>query len=82
MTTITMADYGLCSCFLQITRLIVECESQQQFDLIVDPYKGFWFPCARHFRLRLLVFLLLSVCKQRASFMRMLRLFFAVFGEF
>ena len=54
-TTITMADYCLCSCFLQCTRLVVECESQQQFDLIIDPHKRFWFPWTSHFH-RLLVF--------------------------
>ena len=34
--------------FLQLTRLIVECESQQQFDLITGPHKRFWFPCTSH----------------------------------
>ena len=50
-----MADYCLCLWFLQLTRLVVECESQQQFNLIIDPHKRFWFPCSRHFR-PLLVF--------------------------
>ena len=77
-TTTTMVDY--CLCFLQRTRLVVECESQQQFDLIINPHKRFWFPCTSHFCFRIL--LLLSVCKQRAGFMRMLRLFFSIFGEF
>ena len=35
LITTTMADYRLCSCFLQLTRLAVECESQQQFNLII-----------------------------------------------
>ena len=42
--------------FLQLTCLVVECESQQQFDLMTGPYKRFWFPCTRHFHLLLLVF--------------------------
>ena len=42
--------------FLQLTRLVVECESQQQFDLIIGPHKRFWFPCTSHFRLLLVVF--------------------------
>ena len=54
--TKTMADYCLCLCFLQLTHLVVECESQQQFDLIIDPHKRFWFLCTSHFRLLLLVF--------------------------
>ena len=45
----------LCSCFLQLTRLIVECESRQQFGLIIGPHKRFWFLCTRHFHLLLLV---------------------------
>ena len=44
-TTTTMADYCLCSCFLQLTRLVVKCESQQQFNLVIDSHKCFWFPC-------------------------------------
>ena len=54
-TTTTMADYMLCSCFLQLTRLIVECESRQQFGLIIGPHKRFWFLCTRHFHHHLLV---------------------------
>ena len=42
--------------FLQRTCLVVECESQQQFDLIIGPHKQFWFPCTSHFRLLLVVF--------------------------
>ena len=42
--------------FLQLTRLVVECESQQQFDLITGPHKRFWFPCTSHFHLLLVVF--------------------------
>ena len=42
--------------FLQLTRLVVECESQQQFDLIIGPHKRFWFPCTRRFHLLLAVF--------------------------
>ena len=38
--------------FLQLTRLVVECESQQQF----DPHSRFWFPCTSHFHLLLVVF--------------------------
>ena len=55
-TTTTTADYCLCSCFLLLTRLVVECESQQQFDLIIDPHKWFWFPCTCHYCLHLVVF--------------------------
>ena len=51
-----MADYRLCSCFLQLTCLVVECESQQQLGLIIDPHRCFWFPCTSHFHLLLLVF--------------------------
>ena len=50
-TTTTVMDYCLCSCFLQLTRLVVKCESQQQFDLITGPHKRFWFPCTSHFHL-------------------------------
>ena len=84
-TTTTMADYCLCSCFLQITRLVVECESQQQFDLIIGPYKRSRFSCTSTFSSSsyyFVILLLLSVCKQRASFTRMLCLVFSVFGEF
>ena len=56
-TTTTMADDCLCSCFLQLARLVVACEAQQQFDLIIGPHKSFWFPCASHFCLFLLVFI-------------------------
>ena len=42
--------------FLQLTLLVVECESQQQFDLIIGPHKRFWFPCTSHFRHLLAVF--------------------------
>ena len=42
--------------FLQLTHLVVECESQQQFDLINGPHKQFWFPRTSHFRLLLVVF--------------------------
>ena len=42
--------------FLQLTHLVVECESQQQFDLIIGRHKRFWFPCTRRCRLLLLVF--------------------------
>ena len=45
-TTTTMADYCLRSYFLQLTRLIVECKWQQQFDLIIGPHKR-----RSHFRL-------------------------------
>ena len=55
ITTTIMADYCLCLCFLQLTRLVVECVLQQQFDLSIDSHKCFWFPCPSHFR-RLLVF--------------------------
>ena len=51
-----MADHCFCLCFLQLTRLVVGCESLQQFDLIIDPHKRFWFPCTSHFPLLLLVF--------------------------
>ena len=37
--------------FLQLTLLVVECELQQQFDLINGPHKRFWFPCNSHFHL-------------------------------
>ena len=36
---------------LQLTCLVVECESQQQFDLVIGPHKRFWFPCTSHCRL-------------------------------
>ena len=52
-TPTAMADDCLCLCFLQFAHLVVECESQQQFDLIIDPYKRFWFPGTSHFRLPL-----------------------------
>ena len=42
--------------FLLLTRLVVECESQQQFGLINGPHQRFWFPYTRHFHLLLLVF--------------------------
>ena len=48
--------------FLQPTRLVVECESQQQFDLIIGPHKRFWFPCTSHFRLLLVVFGFFPYC--------------------
>ena len=67
-TTTSMADYGLCSCFLQLTRLVVKHESQQQFSLIIGPHKRLWFPCTSHFHLLLVVFgfsvyCLFTVCK-------------------
>ena len=37
--------------FLRLTRLVVECEWQQQFGLINGPHKRFWFPSTRHFHL-------------------------------
>ena len=40
--------------FLQLTHLVVECESQQQFDLINGPHERFWFPCTSHFHLLLM----------------------------
>ena len=46
--------------FLKLTCLVVECESQQQFDLINCPQKQFWFPCTNHCR-RLLVVLRFTV---------------------
>ena len=69
--------------FLQLTCLVVECESQQQFDLINGPQTILvslheplssssycvWFLC------------LLSVCLQHASLLRKLRVFFSIFGE-
>ena len=64
-TTTTMADYCLCSCFLQLTRLVVEYESQQQFNFIIGPHKRFWFPCSGHFLSSsccVWFLLLLSVC--------------------
>ena len=42
--------------FLQLTCLVVECESQQQFGLITGPHRRFWFPCTSHFHLLLVVF--------------------------
>ena len=42
--------------FLQLIRLVVECESQQKFHLINGPHKQFWFPCTSHFHLLLVVF--------------------------
>ena len=56
ITTTTTADYCLCSCFLQLTRFALECESQQQFNLINSPHKRLWFPSTSHFLLLLLVF--------------------------
>ena len=56
ITTTTIADYCLCLCLLQLTCLVVECESQQQFNLIIDLHKRFWFPCTSHFHLLLLLF--------------------------
>ena len=41
---------------LELTRLVVECEPQQQFGLINGPHKRFWLPCTSHFRLLLGVF--------------------------
>ena len=64
--TTTTADYCLCSCFLQLTCLVVECELQQQFNLIIGPHKRFWSPSTSHFHL------LATVCIQCTSFMRML----------
>ena len=81
-TTTTMSDYCLCSCFLQLTYL--ECEAQQQFELIIAPHKPFWFPCTSYFRLLLLVFGFSFYCLfvNSANFKRMLCLFFSFFGEF
>ena len=42
--------------FLQLTCLVVECELQQQFDLIIGPHKRFWFPCISHFLPLVVVF--------------------------
>ena len=42
--------------FLQLTCLVVECESQQQFNLITALRKRFWFSCTSHFHLLLVVF--------------------------
>ena len=42
--------------FLQLTCLVVECESQQQFVLSNGPHKRFWFLCTSHFHLFLVVF--------------------------
>ena len=42
--------------FLHLTCLVVECESQQQFDLINSTRERFWFPCTSHFHLLLVVF--------------------------
>ena len=42
--------------FLQLTRLVVEWESQQHFDLSNGPHEWFRFPCTSHFHLLLLVF--------------------------
>ena len=53
-----MADYMLVYVLqkiLSISRLVVERESQQQFDLIIGPHKLFLFPCTSHFRLLLVV---------------------------
>ena len=72
-TAITMADYMLVFVLQKIlsllTRLVVECESQQQFDLIISPHKRFWFPCTSHFRLLVMfsfsfycLFVYLCVC--------------------
>ena len=41
--------------FLQLTHLVVQRESQQQFDLINGPHKRFWFLCPSHFHLLLLL---------------------------
>ena len=45
-----------CEPFLQLTRIVVECELHQQYDLINSPRKRFWFPCTSHFCLLLVVF--------------------------
>ena len=42
--------------FLQLNRLVVECESQQRFDRITGPDKRFWFPCTSHIHLLHVVF--------------------------
>ena len=56
--------------FLQLSLLVVECESQQQFHLINGPHKRFWFPCTHHFRLLVMlcfsVYCLFTVCKLNA----------------
>ena len=71
--------------FLQLTHLVVECELQQQFNLINGPHKRFWFPCTSHFHLLVVIFSF-SVYSlfflQCACLMRMLRVFFSVFGEY
>ena len=53
-----MADYMLVfvpqtilNLILQLTPLVVECESQQHFNLINSPHKGFWIPCNSYFHL-------------------------------
>ena len=69
-TTTTTADYMLVFVLQKMLSLVVECESQQQFDLIISPHKRFWFSSTGHF-CRLL--LLLSVCIQRRSFMSRLQ---------
>ena len=67
--------------FLQLTHLVDECESQQQFDLISGPHKRFRFPCTSHFHL-LVVFGFSFYCLFTAArFMCMLCVFFSVFGE-
>ena len=42
--------------FLQLARIVVKYELQQQFDFIIGTHKRFWFPCTTHFRLLLVVF--------------------------
>ena len=59
--------------FLHLTLLVVECESQQQFDLINGPHKRFWFPCTGHFHLLLVVFSFSVYC-----LFVMLHLFFSI----
>ena len=68
--------------FLQLARLVVECESQQQFNLINSPHKQFSLHSPFSSSTCCVTFLrILSVCLQCASLMRMLHVFFSVFGE-
>ena len=68
--------------FLQLIRLVVECESQQQVDLITVHTKDSGF-----LALAIFIFILLclvspsTVCLQRASLMHVFCVFFFVFGE-
>ena len=64
--------------FLKLTRLVVECESQQQF-VITGPHKRFWFPCTSYFHL--LVVFGFFVCLFVYSAQALCACFFSVFGE-